>query len=54
MTMIDKKNKEARYSFRLGNDLKELVDEFLEGNPDLTLSVLIRLALRKYLGGNDG
>jgi metal-responsive CopG/Arc/MetJ family transcriptional regulator len=43
------KNKTEQFSFRLDQDLNEEVQKYLKANPDITFSILIRMAIRKYL-----
>jgi metal-responsive CopG/Arc/MetJ family transcriptional regulator len=44
------KNKTEKFSFRLDQDLNEAVQKYLQQNPEITFSILIRIAIRKYLG----
>lgn len=44
--------KTEKFSFRLDQDLNETVQKYLKYNPDITFSILIRMAVRKYLEQN--
>jgi hypothetical protein len=48
--MATKDKQQNKFSFRLSNQLLVAVKKYLKEHPETTFSILIRMALRTFLG----